>query len=368
MDTTRLSFPEATGLRRYDAELASCLADHSTLVYKGHREIVTTLTAAGYDRVVIFRDGGTNAYLARCGSTPEEGERRWVLAWRGTEADYQDIIADVTVFKRTADYQRQWRVHGGFLTALQGVWGSWWDPDLPDNADGAEVTRVGAEGVTEIIAREVGEQDRLVVTGHSLGGALAQLAAFYLHRDLFGDGGQLAAVYTFGSPRVFGAEQARHLERASPYPHFRIVNGADLVPRVPPVVIGFRHTGCNVYIERNGDIRKAPSWWRVFKDVGWRQAVLVGLTLLLVWGGLTGLEALGMVTLPWYAKGIVMAVLAIAAAQLLPKLLRRKRPGNPGTAAYRFGVGILRSSGVRRCGRRASTASGVVAVGRVSNR
>nr|WP_231372065.1 MULTISPECIES: lipase family protein [unclassified Thioalkalivibrio] len=263
MDTTRLSFPEATGLRRYDAELASCLADHSTLVYKGHREIVTTLTAAGYDRVVIFRDGGTNAYLERCGSTPGEGGRRWVLAWRGTEADYQDIIA-----------------------------------------------------------REVGEQDRLVVTGHSLGGALAQLAAFYLHRDLFGDGGQLAAVYTFGSPRVFGAEQARHLERASPYPHFRIVNGADLVPRVPPVVIGFRHTGCNVYIERNGDIRKAPSWWRVFKDVGWRQAVLVGLTLLLVWGGLTGLEALGMVTLPWYAKGIVMAVLAIAAAQLLPKPLR----------------------------------------------
>ncbi|WP_018871047.1 lipase family protein [Thioalkalivibrio sp. ALgr3] len=228
-----------------------------------YREIATTFTAAGYEQVVIFRDGGTNAYLARCGSTPGEGGRRWVLAWRGTEADYQDIIA-----------------------------------------------------------REVGEQDRLVGTGHSLGGALAQLAAFYLYRDLFGDSGQLAAVYTFGSPRVFGTEQARHLERASPYPHFRVVNGADLVPRVPPVARGFRHTGRNVYIERNGDIRKDPSWWSVFKDVGWRQAVLVGLTLLLVWGGLTGLEALGMVTLPWYAKGIVMAVLAIAAVQLLPKLLR----------------------------------------------
>ncbi|WP_018947914.1 hypothetical protein [Thioalkalivibrio sp. AKL17] len=71
---------------------------------------------------------GTNAYLARCGSTPEEGGRRWVLAWRGTEADYQDIIADVTVFKRTADYHHKWRVHGGFLTALQAVWGSWWNP------------------------------------------------------------------------------------------------------------------------------------------------------------------------------------------------------------------------------------------------
>lgn len=322
MDTTRLPFPEATDHRRYDAELASCLADHSTLVYKGHREIATTLTAAGYDRVVIFRDGGTNAYLARFGSTPEEGGRRWVLAWRGTEADYQDIIADINFTKRTSDYRNKWRVHGGFLTAMQAVWGSWWDPELPDEAEDARVTRVGSEGVTEIIAREIGEQDRLVVTGHSLGGALAQLAAFYLHRDLFGDSGQVAAVYTFGSPRVFGIEQARHLEGASPYPHFRVVNGADLVPRVPPVALGFRHTGRNVYIERNGDVRKDPSWWRVFKDVGWRQAVLVGLTLLLVWGGLTGLESLGMVTLPWYAKGIVMAVLAIAAVQLLPKLLR----------------------------------------------
>ena len=46
------------------------------------------------------------------------------------------------------------------------------------------------------------------------------------------------------------------------------------------------------------------------------------LTLLLAWGGLTGLEAAGVVTLPWYVKGGVMAGFAYAAVQLLPKLLR----------------------------------------------
>ncbi|WP_018140477.1 lipase family protein [Thioalkalivibrio sp. ALJ7] len=332
MDIQHLPFPDPAEFGDYDTDLASCMAAHSALVYKGHREIATTLTAAGYDRVVIFRDGGTNAYLARCSPTPEERGRRWVLAWRGTEADYQDIIADVTFLKRTSDYRNKWRVHGGFLTALQGVWGSWWEPDLPDEADGALVTRVGSEGVTEIIASEVDAQDRLVVTGHSLGGALAQLAAFYLHRDVFPDRDQLAAVYTFGSPRVFGADQAKHLESASPYPHFRIVNGADLVPRVPPMALNFRHTGRNVYIERSGGIRKDPSWWCVFKDVGWRQAVLVVLTLLLVWGGFAWLESADLMASSWPLRGAVMAVLAGGAVLLLPKLLRLL----PGTARWRL--------------------------------
>ena len=56
------------------------------------------------------------------------------------------------------------------------------------------------------------------------------------------------------------------------------------------------------------------------------------------------------------------------APSLLSGPIACKRPGNPGITAYRFGVGILRSAGVRRCGSKASTASGVVAVGRVSNK
>ena len=46
----------------------------------------------------------------------------------------------------------------------------------------------------------------------------------------------------------------------------------------------------------------------------------------------------------------------------------RMRPAIPGFLAYRVGVGIFRSSGVSRCGNRASMPSGLVTVGRVSNR
>ena len=60
--------------------------------------------------------------------------------------------------------------------------------------------------------------------GHSLGGALATLATWYTK------GEKLAACYTFGAPRV-GDDGLSDRFRT---PIYRIVNGADPVPFVPP--------------------------------------------------------------------------------------------------------------------------------------
>jgi len=64
----------------------------------------------------------------------------------------------------------------------------------------------------------------LYITGHSLGGALATIATWYL------SGEKLSACYTFGAPRV-GDSKLRDRYRT---PIYRIVNGADPVPFVPP--------------------------------------------------------------------------------------------------------------------------------------
>jgi triacylglycerol lipase len=80
----------------------------------------------------------------------------------------------------------------------------------------------------------------LFVTGHSLGGALAALAAKYCASR----GVTPFAVYTFGMPRVGGERFAR--EYNSSYLGaitYRLVHGDDIIPRVPPSQLGYRHVG-----------------------------------------------------------------------------------------------------------------------------
>lgn len=64
------------------------------------------------------------------------------------------------------------------------------------------------------------------LTGHSHGGALAVLAATELNK-LY----HIAAVYTFGAPRVGNKAFARHVEEDIRV--YRIVNSKDFVPYFP---------------------------------------------------------------------------------------------------------------------------------------
>jgi triacylglycerol lipase len=65
-------------------------------------------------------------------------------------------------------------------------------------------------------------------------GAFAQIASVALDRD------NLAACYTFGSPRVGTANFKQQVK----CPHYRVVNNWDLVPAVPvPWFRGYRHSG-----------------------------------------------------------------------------------------------------------------------------
>src|SRR5258708_6267162 len=72
------------------------------------------------------------------------------------------------------------------------------------------------------------------IPGHARGGPLAQIASAALARD------NLAACYTFGSPRVGTADFDREVK----CPHYRLVNDWDVVPGAPPPwFTGYRHTG-----------------------------------------------------------------------------------------------------------------------------
>ena len=95
----------------------------------------------------------------------------------------------------------------------------------------------------------------LFITGHSLGGALAVIAAERAAREL----NILATgIYTFGAPRVaaagfFDAYKAAGLAERT----YRLVHGHDVIATIPPSRLGFRHVGRMLVCDRSGRFASA---------------------------------------------------------------------------------------------------------------
>lgn len=74
------------------------------------------------------------------------------------------------------------------------------------------------------------KQYKLCLTGHSKGGALAMLATAVLTRN----GYNPVALYTFGQPKVGGKSFVKWWEANVNAKCYRVVNGMDVVPHLPP--------------------------------------------------------------------------------------------------------------------------------------
>jgi triacylglycerol lipase len=99
-------------------------------------------------------------------------------------------------------------------------------------------------------------------TGHSLGGAMAAICAgrCTLSRIRSNPRG----LYTFGSPRIGNRRYVNYVNMEA----YRWVNNNDIVARLPPAWLGYRHKGQEIYLNAYGNIRRVTGWQRV-KD-RWR--------------------------------------------------------------------------------------------------
>ncbi|KAJ7149814.1 alpha/beta-hydrolase [Mycena crocata] len=116
------------------------------------------------------------------------------------------------------------RVHAGFLAA--------WDTVALQIS-----TALAAE-------RRLYPGHRLVTVGHSMGGALAILAAVSL-LQLFPASPMLdqTRVYTYGAPRTGNAVFAAHVNAEFGARAFRVVHTNDGVPTMIPTSLGYHHHG-----------------------------------------------------------------------------------------------------------------------------
>ena len=227
------SFPFRYGATLFDLVNAWWLIESATLAYAEENVARPIFEAAGFTEVKYFSAESTQCYVV--------GNERFVItAFRGTESrqregqrGYQDIIADLKADAdiRLVDSGQGGKVHRGFKDALDEVW-----KDL----------------VAYLRSIHTGNRS-LWVTGHSLGAALATLAA-----DRYGN---VQGLYTFGSPRVGDADfKTDFLVNA-----YRFVNNNDIVTRVPPEGF-YHHVGELKYIDNSGDIHDNTSRWSLKAD------------------------------------------------------------------------------------------------------
>ncbi|KAI9788784.1 MAG: hypothetical protein M1816_006565 [Peltula sp. TS41687] len=85
------------------------------------------------------------------------------------------------------------------------------------------------------------------VTGHSLGGAIATIAAAKLRQT-----GTPAALYSFGCPRV-GDDAFAQFTTKQAGGNFRVTHTDDPVPRLPMDWLGYRHVSPEYWITRLDD-------------------------------------------------------------------------------------------------------------------
>ena len=91
---------------------------------------------------------------------------------------------------------------------------------------------------------------KVILSGHSLGGALAALGA-----ATWTDVQPLLGLYTYGQPLTGQDDFAALMEVRLGDRYLRFVNNADVVPRVPP---GFRHVGRLVQFDATGRLKVKP--------------------------------------------------------------------------------------------------------------
>jgi len=174
-----------------------------------------------------------------------EERKEVILAFRGTEQDkWRDLVTDATVVQerwddtapkpksKTDQGGEELMCHAGFKRAYMSVRGSIRSlicaAGLADETSKREAVLKAFRG--EAIATK--GKYRLVCTGHSLGGALATLAAADLvwsgAASHFGE----VEVYTYGAPRVGNRAFCEAVNEAVPS-IYRVVNGQDVIARLP---------------------------------------------------------------------------------------------------------------------------------------
>lgn len=152
----------------------------------------------------------------------DRGRGLTVLAFRGSSS-IRNWVANIDTIKVNVDICPGCRAH-------QGFWRSW------------KEARTGVMAALMTAAQSY-PTFKVVVVGHSLGGAIADFAAAEIRNT-----GVTADLYTYGAPRISGASLSNYITNQNRGGNFRVTHTNDVVPRLPPLFLGFEHISPEYWI------------------------------------------------------------------------------------------------------------------------
>ncbi len=106
--------------------------------------------------------------------------------------------------------------------------------------------------IREILEDKITTQSQLWICGHSLGGAMATALSAELMKDLPANIFPSWGVFTIGAPRYGNEDFVSAYDAIKMRNHWYFVNQGDIVPRLPPKWLGYRHEGMLHYFNKNG--------------------------------------------------------------------------------------------------------------------
>ncbi|GMI29789.1 hypothetical protein TrCOL_g6141 [Triparma columacea] len=220
-------------------------------------------------------------YKVRCVIFHNIESKKIVVAFRGSKAG-ANFLADAKFIRKQhntmeADgrnsFEKWWSkamVHRGFLSSFvdSGIERA----VLNRVSRLVEVMREGVEGREG--AKEEGKDElSVLICGHSLGGALAQLCSFSIASHL-----QLLpteiSTYTFGCPGIGNIATCKQIEARCPAT-FNVINNTDWVYYVGKYASRVFHPGIPVQINSNGDLLVRPTFVESsFSHLLWRESIM----------------------------------------------------------------------------------------------
>ncbi len=192
-------------------------AELSMIAYLPPDQAKIAASKLGFTKTRFFNNDGSQAYSFA-------NKTDLVIACRGTETnEWNDLKADIDATQALAETVG--RVHRGFKKEVDDLW--------------------------PILERMlISNTKQLWFTGHSLGGAMSTICAGRCLLSRINSNPE--QIQTFGSPRV---GNKRYINYAK-IDYLRWVNNNDIVTRSPPVWMGYRHTGTEMYLDAEGQLKK----------------------------------------------------------------------------------------------------------------